>query len=196
MPFMGNSVLRIKNNLCMHLLYIEDFIKRYPEKRLTILDDEIHHRERELLLYTSAYTLVRLHIFASLRVILGAGLSVFLLVWSLSQLAQLAQSFVNFQNAPFGLSERVGELLFSTSTRLLSSTMSSSGLVGAFYHLDWQDAASIGFAVTIVIFLEKCIVGFFAYRRSRALKSGLHELEEEIEILKKLRNKRVPRADT
>lgn len=179
----------------MHLLYIEDFIKRYPEKRLIILDEEIHQRERELLLYTSAYTLVRLHIFASLRVILVAGLSVFLLVWSLSQLAQFAQSLLSFQGAPFGLSEHVGTLLFSTSTRLVSSTTNASGLMGTLYHLDWHDAATVGFAVSIVIFFEKCIVGFFAYRRFRALKSGRRELEEDLEALKKLRNKRVPRTN-
>lgn len=174
----------------MHLLYVEDFLKREPGKRAEILALEIQERERELLLCSSVHGLISVQILSSLRVALGAGLSIFLLVWSLSQLAQLGQSILHFQAMPFGLPTNVGSFLFSSSTRLLPSDGATSAFINLFHALKWQDAATIGFVASLILLIEKAAVGFFTYRRSRALKSDVHVLEKEIETLKKWRREK------
>lgn len=164
----------------MHLLLIEDFIKRQPEKRQQLLDDEVRARERELLLYTNIYGLVRFHGFAALRLIIGTGISVFVFVWSLSQLAQFGQTLARITSLPLGLPAGIGKYFFSSSTQLFVPGSYSDLFIRTFHGIDWRDAATIGFVVSLVLLIEKSITGYLALKESRRLKQGERELRAEL----------------
>lgn len=165
------------------LLAVRDLIDGHPDRRKEILAHEIRQRERQHLLFKSNRKLLQMHIWSSIKSILIVGLTVFSLAWTVGELAGLAQWIKHAQQTsvrvpiPFAndIKWDVGALI-PTSTVFVAAAQLPQWTI--------RDAGMIAIAAMVLVFVEKCVLAFFAWRQTRQMDEAEEDLEEEIDVLK------------
>jgi len=173
----------MKQNIPAGLMAVHDLIEKHPTDRERLLSHELVRRERERLLFRGTRKLLHLHLWTSAKSILVLGVTVFVLVWTVGQVAQIAQWFQQVQNTTITIPVPLrNDFQWHLRDYLPTSTvLDVASKIPAF---DWRDAAYIALALMILLLVEKIIIAFFSWKHASALKGGEVEAEEEIQILK------------
>lgn len=165
------------------LLAVRDLIERHPKDRERILQYEVAHRERERQLYLGTRKLMRFHLWASAKTLVTLGLSVFALIWTVGQVAQIAQWFQQVRGLTFKIPVPLRQdIVWRISDYLPTSTVFE--VASKIPVFDWRDAGYIALAVMVLVLVEKLIVTILTWKHSQGLQGGITTAEEEIRFLK------------
>jgi len=162
---------------------VRDVMQRFPEQRDAYLAFEIHRRERDRILYSSVRHVSSLHAWSAVKSVLVTGIAIFSLLYALG----LAASFANWVqalqaykiNIPMPLSKgvdlNVGTLVPTSTVIVYAAKLPM---------IRWQDAVMVAFVAMAIVLLGSLVSGYLLWNRTRSIKNGIMDIEEEISILK------------
>lgn len=163
------------------LLSIKDLIERIPAERERILEYEIKSREREILQTKGLRRVMHLQAWSSFRTVLAVGLSVFIVVFALGQLAGLARWVQEIRGLGFSL-PGFGTGRFSPGSVIPTSTIME--IAADIPSLGPVEAGLISLAVVLALLVWKGYVAYVLMVQARGMRNFQKDLEGEIRLLK------------
>jgi HAMP domain-containing protein len=168
------------------LIFVDDLIRRLPTQRVAVLGYEIRRRERELLYIGSTRQVLSYHFFSAAKVVLAIGIIVFAFVWTFGQITQIARWILALQQWSYEVPIPFeNNLKLELGKHLPLPTSTWIGDLSKLPTTDWRQATWFAVVAMLIVVLEQAVVAFFAWQRSQRLKSGIEELEKELEELKR-----------
>jgi|GEM_PF-2947606 len=171
-----------KSDAPIGLLPEFDLLKRYPERKRELIEYAIRDRERRITMTSETRHLLSWHPIHTVKIIFVSGFATFILVWLITQIAQIGQWYSQLKALGFTLplpiiGERVIDLGSHIPTSTMLVTASKLPLLTA------KTSIYSALAVMVILILERVISTLLQWKKIKSLKKAEEELHTEIKIL-------------
>lgn len=173
-----------------NLQWVAHMLRASDVNRAAFLESEIHHRERDRVLYGVSRQLVRSQIWATIRLVLLTMVTVFVLTWTVGQVGQFIAWARGIWTRTFALPPALRALAPVDLASLFPSPTSTLAVWSADIPL-WttQDASLIALLATLLVLVWRIHLTYQTWKQDRVLHQAITEIEEELVILRQWQSK-------
>lgn len=159
-----------------------DLVSRYPDRKAEIIHHAIDIRERRLTMTSETRRLLSWHPIHTVKIIFVSGLATFVIVWLLSQIAQVGHWYADLKALgiaiPFPV---IGEKTLDLGSHIpTSTTLATAAQLPV---LSLKNSFVSALLVMCILVLERIVATVVQWKKIQNLKLAEHELEKEIQTL-------------